>query len=613
MVGWAGWIVAGTCGVLLALAQYGRREFHRGAAHVTAAVCRAASVTLLAALLLNLPRARGRVPAPRIALDASVSMLRAGGVWTAAMDTLRARGAMGDSVLLFGDSERTVAAASLRGGGQAVATAGASTIRPVIDQALAEGRGVVAITDGELDDAADARELPAGSRMIVLQRAARPDLAVTSIEAPRATVSGDSAQITVTVAAGASGSHAGAVAILLDQQTIARIALDSLPPLSVRTLRASTMLAGAPGPRVLRAIATSAGDAEPANDTAAVVLELSTAATAVFVATSPDFDTRYALAVLRGSLRIPTRGFFRVAQGQWRVDGSLAPVSESDVRQAVHDAPVVILQGDTAVFGPPRSVTIGPLALLVPPQTDQGEWYPAAAPASPLSAALSDVRWDSLAPIAVGELPGPPAQSWQGLTTRLARGASTRPVVVGVDEPRRVAVIPASGMWRWAFRGGVANDAFTAFWGGIFDWLAAERADRRAAVPDDPLLRAGDPVRWRRGSSRDSVVNVVLRPRSAKARPDSLQLHFAPGSNVIETPPLLPGLYDVGVNGGSALLAVNVSREWLPRRPTVKSGSVGGAAPLGADEQLRGVGWPYVLVVLLLCVEWLVRRQSGLR
>src|SRR5205085_8958652 len=115
------------------------------------------------------------------------------------------------------------------------------------------------------------------------------------------------------------------------------------------------------GPAILRAIVASADDAERRNDTLSVAIDLSRAASAVFASTSPDFDARYALAVLRGALGIPTRGFFRVAPGEWRVEGALTPIAEAEVRQSLRDAPVAILHGDTAAFGPPRIATLGPL------------------------------------------------------------------------------------------------------------------------------------------------------------------------------------------------------------------------------------------------------------
>jgi len=208
--------------------------------------------------------------------------------------------------------------------------------------------------------------------------------------------------------------------------------------------------------------------------------------------------------------------------------------------------------------------------------------------------------------------PQPPKGAWEAIEARRGRGEERRPIVVGTDEPRRVAIIAASGLWRWRFRGGVASDAFTALWGSIFDWLAAERADRRAAVPDERLLRAGDPVRWRRGSPTDSVVQVALHRRGG-ARTDSLTLRFSSGVSVVETPPLAPGVYEAATRGGAALLAVNASREWLPRAPRVASGAVRGAISADTAPRLRSAPWAYALAILLLCAEWLLRRRRGLR
>ena len=279
------------------------------------------------------------------------------------------------------------------------------------------------------------------------------------------------------------------------------------------------------------------------------------------------------------------------------------------MRQAVREAPVVILHGDTAAFGPPRSIAPGPLALIVTSGTE-GEWYPSSAPTSPLAPALSGLVWDSLPPLGVAGTA--PTGSWIGVEARRGRGEERKPIVVGTDAPRRVAVVAASGMWRWQFRGGVASDAFTAFWGSIFDWLAAERADRRAAVADERVVRAGDPIRWRRGSAQDSVVTLELRQRGA-TRVDSLTLRFAANTNIVETKPLAAGVYEVTSRGGMALLPVNVSREWLPRAPRVATAGSGGVLSADATPRLRLFGWAYALAILMLCAEWIVRRTRGMR
>jgi hypothetical protein len=149
-------------------------------------------------------------------------------------------------------------------------------------------------------------------------------------------------------------------------------------------------------------------------------------------------------------------------------------------------------------------------------------------------------------------------------------------------------------------------------WGSIFDWLAAERADRRAAVPDERLLHAGDPVRWRRGSAADSVVSVALKQRGS-TRVDSLTLRFTTAANMVESGPLAAGIYDVSTRGGTALLAVNSSREWLPRSPRLATSVPRGAVTADVAPRIRSKGWAYALAMLMLCAEWILRRRRGLR
>jgi hypothetical protein len=186
-------------------------------------------------------------------------------------------------------------------------------------------------------------------------------------------------------------------------------------------------------------------------------------------------------------------------------------------------------------------------------------------------------------------------------------------VITGVERPRRVVTIAAAGFWRWRFRGGRSADAYDALWGSIFDWLAAQRTDARAAVPADAIIREGDDVRWIRGSGGDSTVTVRLRRRGDPARTDSVTLRFGASGTIAESGPLGAGVYDVTVAGGSAILVVNGARELLPRLPTVQSGNIGEAAVTGERPRLRDKGWPLLLALGALCAEWLLRRRSGLR
>ncbi|HEX6966025.1 MAG TPA: hypothetical protein VF166_09510 [Gemmatimonadaceae bacterium] len=599
------WIISALVGLALAGLLYGWRDPRGAARAAPLIVLRAIAFTVLVALILDAPAGPAHPSPPLVALDASQSWMRAGdsASWRHAVQ--EARTTARDSLLLFGDSVRRTRVPSLP-------TDAATRVQPLVDNALGAGRPLVLITDGVIDDPAALRTLPSGSRVDVVQGSPRRDVAVVSLDAPRAAVSGDTLDVRVMIRNGATTSPGGTLTMLAGSRQLASVPIDTLAPFADRSVSVRVPFTAPPGPTIFAAAVTVPGDVEHRNDTVSVPLDVSRAAGAVLVSSSPDFDSRFLLPVLRGAVALPTRAYFRVAPNQWRQDGSLAPVSEADVRAALRDAPLAILHGDTAVFGPPRSVTHASLALLAPPADTGGEWYPIAAPPSPIAATLAGLAWDSLPPIDVAaQLPH---GEWDGLVAARGRQFDRRTAITGdIENGRRVVVIGASGLWRWEFRGGSDADAYATLWGSIFDWLAAERPDVRAAIPAEGLVRAGQRIRWRRGSGSDSVVTAVLTRRGDAARSDSVMLRFGRNGSVAESDPLPPGIYDVRVPHGAAVIAVNASRELLPMPATVQSGAIGGAAVAGIQPLLRDRGWAYLLVLGVLCVEWLARRRKGLR
>lgn len=596
------WLIALAAGLAAAAAVYARAR-PKGRA-VTAAL-RAVSVASLVALALNAVLGARRVPRPLVALDASASWAR--GRDTSAFDSAAAaaRREGGDSLFVFGDSLRL-------SGDALMARDGASRVRPAAERAMASGRPLIVYTDGELDDPEALQALPAGSRIVLAGDSARSDAAVLDVSAPRVAAAGDTVEAQVTVGAGAGGAAAGTLQLEVSGRRVASVAFEALPSDGERTVTLKFVAPVGTAPSELRASVESAGDVESRNDAAATVLELTTGAAAVLVSTSPDLDSREVAALLRGTVMLPTRAYFRVAPGQWREDVTLQPVSEETVRRAVREAPIVVLHGDTALFGAPRAVTRGALALIAPPIAAQGEWFATGAPLSPVSTHLTGTAWDSLPPLDVStSLPS--NAEFTILETRRSRRLDQRAAIVGWERPRRVVVATASGFWRWRFRGGVGSDAFTAVWGSILDWLAGERADVRAAFPVTPAVRDGGTVQWRRGVGGDSVVRAVLVRRGAAAAGDSIVLRFGEGNNAALLPAPPVGVYDVQTAGGSSLLIVNPSAELLPRRRTVQDGAIGAGAARGEAPRARDASWLFALALLALCAEWLLRRRMGLR
>ena len=597
------WVVAAVAALALALVMYGWREREGLARRAPLIALRALALGLVIALLLDAPAGAARPVAPFVALDVSASWRR--GSDTAAWETAirQARAAPHDSLYLFGDSARV-------GDIPEQPADRSSRARPVIERALAAGRPLTIVTDGELDDPAELSALPAGSRIQVVPHAGSSDLAVVAIDAPRAVVGGDTVEVRATIRADEQPPPNAELTFALNGRPLTTVRIDSLASRGERTVSARVQLVSPDGPHVFAAIVSGA-DAEPANDTLATVIDIARAARAVLVSTRPDLDARFMTTVLRGAISLPTRAYFRVTPDEWRLEGPLTPIGEEEVRRAVRDAPLLVLHGDTAHFGPPRGAASGALALVPNVRDTMGEWYPVAAPASPVSSALSGIPWDSLPPLVAGSISA--RGDWEGLLVARARQFDRRPVITGVERPRRVVTVTAAGFWRWRFRGGRGADAYDALWGSIFDWLAAQRTDVRAAVPADAIIREGDDVRWIRGSGGDSTVTIRLRRRGDSASVDSVTLRFGANSTIAETAALRAGVYDVRVAGGAAILVVNRARELLPRSPTVQSGNVGEGAATGERPRLRDKGWPILLALLALCAEWLLRRRSGLR
>ena len=594
------WLIALVGGTAFAILQY-RLAGARKAWGLQA--LRGSAVVIVLALILNAPVGWNRVARPYVAVDVSASWLASGDttLWSRAR---RAADSVGtDTVLLVGDSVRA-------GKLPPSPTDVTSHVAPLVERALGAGRAVRLVTDGRIDDPERLSELPGGSSVVIVDGGSRRDAALASLAGPAAAVTGDSVEFTAVVAAGSGGSAAGKVDLSIDGLVLATTAIDSMAAFAEREVRWRVNAGLKAGQRLVRVLVAAPGDALARNDTLYATLDVAAGASAVFASTAPDFDARYALDVLRGTLAVPTRGYYRVAPGQWRVDGSLAAVTEEEVKRSLGEAPIVVLHGDTAAFGPPRSYARGALALMAPPVSRGDEYYPTAAPPSPLLPTFSTLPWDSLPPIEVGEAPR--ESEWTALTARRGRRLDERKVIVGSALPQRTVVVPAAGLWRWRFRGGRTADTFVSLWGSIFDWLAGETVDLRGPRPAAAWSRVGESIRWRRGGMRDSTALVVLRRRGA-ARPDSVRLRFGGSSGYTETPPLAAGVYATRVGETDGLLAVNESSEWIPRRASVRAGPVGNAAAAGRAPQSRSAWWLYAIALAALCAEWILRRRIGLR
>jgi hypothetical protein len=594
------WLVAGAAGLALALLSY-RPSTRSSTILWVSFVLRATAWITALALLLDAPIGRNRRPSPVFAIDASSSMARGRDPSTFRSAAQVARPPGTDVMWLFGDSVRRASSVP------DAPDDSRSALRPVVERAAVEGRPVALFTDGEIDDPEFADELPAGSSVILHRPTELPDRALADMRGQPAAAVGDTLELQLQIVGAGAQEGAGELRFLLDDRLLGVYPLDRTEA-GEQNVTAQVVVQGAEGERVLRAVIAGTPDAEPRNDTIAVPLLVSRVARASFVSTNPDNDARFALAALRASLQLPVRGFWRVAPGQWRTDGTLSPVAEGEVRDAVREAPLVVIHGDTAYFGDPRAAARGSLVLHHTTGVASGDWFATEAPISPISSSLSTAPWDSLPPVTpVGPEPrGEPV----ALLAQLGRRGGHRPLVVLSDGPRRVVTIAATGFWRWKFRGGAGSAVYDALYGSIFDWAAAARPDSRPAVPASVAVREGERIVWRRGGA-DSVVVVALARVGGAGGVDSVTLHFAAGEMMTTSGPVPAGVYQARMSGSSALLVVNPTRELLPRAATLREGPVGGGGGVGSSLGLRTSGIPFAVIVLALCAEWLLRRRRG--
>ena len=197
------WLLALVAGLVVAFVQYGWRDLRAGWARAARRRCCASAPSRWSSRCCSTRRRRARNPCPNwAALDASVSMARGDSTALARRARFDSRASRAESTFVFGDSAR-------RGDRCRRRAISSSLLRPVVERALGAGHPLTVVTDGELDDPDAARSLPAGSRIVVLPHPPRRDLALSTIDVPRAVVSGDTVEVRVGVVAGSGGARAG--------------------------------------------------------------------------------------------------------------------------------------------------------------------------------------------------------------------------------------------------------------------------------------------------------------------------------------------------------------------------------------------------------------------
>lgn len=415
-------------------------------------------------------------------------------------------------------------------------------------------------------------------------------------------------------------------------------------------------------------------DAIPDDDVRSVYVRVSEDPQGVvLISFRPDWEPRFLLPVLARSTGLPARGYLRLANGSYLSLRSgadeRAAVQESAIRAAAASADLLVLHGigdgapawARALSGSASRVLMFPAAdapeavlpVSLPPPA-AGEWYADDdLPSSPIVGLLAGFETDSLPPLS-GVRPSTAGEgTWSPLRVRRGRsGPPAAALLAGEEAGRRWSVVNGTGFWRWAFRPGAPRRAYRQLWSGVAGWLLEDGAAATAEALQ-PLRRSiprGERLQWAVADAGADSIEVALQPQTgvdSSGRADTAALEPAgaagaesrgatgpwriPVREGVATGPVVPpGHYTyrgrVFAGGaatdsaGGALTVERYSPEFarprgdLPERTEELAGA--SAGPFDGSTRaarLHTSVWPYLLLILLLCAEWTLRRRWGLR
>lgn len=645
--------LAAAAALLFTLAVYRVRET-RVPGQLLLVVLRGSALALVLLLLWDpvVPLGGEGTSAGRrwILLDASLSMAARSEKtmpWARGVDAARAAAAGGAFVNLFGTRLEPVEPDSLLA---LQPYALESRVVPAL-QAAAEGgaRSVVVISDMRFSDGGDLEralsELPIPVHFQPVGAPTR-NAAITEIRAPRVVAAGQEIEIAVSVRAeGFAPDQVVAVELQAPGEPVSVRPLAPPPPGA--TARASFRIRAPRRGGILRydAVARAPGDEfPPDNGRSTYVSVASPEGGITLVSFRPDWEPRFLLPVLETATGLAARGFLRVAghyvtMGTGQVAGR--PSSETEVRAALSAAGIVVLHALHAAApawafqvarNAPRAIAFvadpaaaRALGLEARPLAP-GDWYVTTEiPPSPLAAALAGTPADPLPPLTdvLGTAPAPQ------LTTllraqRARRGTAETVLLLSHEGTRRRIVATARGFWRWGFRPGAPREAYRRLWSAAAGWLLEGGAATGALLRPEPRVVArGSAIRWAVAPS--DLDSVRLRVFAGDTLVADTVLALT-GADTVRTEALAPGHYryvaspvrrggPVLAEGPFTVQAFTDEMLWPPVEvpPERRGEAQGGDGREARARRLHTHPAPYLLAVVILCVEWVLRRRRGLR
>ncbi len=522
-----------------------------------------------------------------------------------------------------------------------------SRLVPALRAAADAGaRRVVVITDGALSDGAEARD-EARRRGLALSvvslTPSYPRIGLAQLSAPAWAKAGDSVEVRGEVVATGPVPDSVRVEIIdEDGRVVAAKKVAVAGAGRYSPVRLVLPVPGDPGDYRYRArIAPPTPDPEVRDDARPFYLKVSERpAGPILVSLRPDWEPSFLIAHLDRLTDVPTQAYLWLADSLVSLPG-FDHVTPATVRRRARDAPLIVIHG----FGAEapewaREMVRGARRLLVFPAGTRpftlpgwdirvgppasGEWYATGGlTGSALAVELGSLSLEGLPPLMRIRSLGVEAD-WVPLVARRMRRGEPRPIVMaGRAGDRRWAVAAGEGYWRWAFRPGTGRQLYRRLWTGVTSWLIAEGGAAASGLePSRRVVPWGEPLRWAVRSEADSL-RVVLVDQEG----DSIWTGSAgTGDSVVVRLPAGRYRYHaeayrenrVAAAGQGPVEVEAFSDELLPRAALTELEEVGEArrrpgAGRDARRGLATLGWPYLLLIAVLCTEWALRRFIGLR
>lgn len=407
------------------------------------------------------------------------------------------------------------------------------------------------------------------------------------------------------------------------------------------------------------------GDVFPQDDERARRVRVGPPEGGIFlVSLRPDWEPRVLLPVLEGALGLEGEGYLRVAgEDLWLPLGdgetSALPVSSDAFRYRLEHAALLVVHGaggtdrgvppwlPAIVEGHPRVLHLPAGAAGfdlagVPAGTQQGgDWsLDPDLPPSPVAPFLSGLAVSGLPPLVEMRDPGNVGGT-VALRVRASVGGEALPALLLRERPGgRDVVTFASGFWRWGNRSGTPREVYRGLWSGVAGWLAAgEGVTGPLAIrPMEPVVARWEPFEWLAPEGGEGVLtlrfeSIVDAEPGVGAEEERVVRLDAGGRGRSE--PLPPGRWRWTGSVGGGLASERAEDDpiegegeveveaWVDALATPPLDSVParveaaervtGAPGAPEGRPLRTHPLPYLLLLGLLCGEWVLRRRVGLR